>query len=75
MHEILFFFIYVYTDVKLNLKLNAISWDEWVPASRLLKFTEENVRRQQELVKESQAQDRSAKSRSSQKPTKTGTVQ
>jgi mortality factor 4-like protein 1 len=58
--------------MKLNWKLNAISWDEWVPASRLLKFTEENVRKQQELVKESQAQEKSAKSRSSQKPSKTG---
>jgi hypothetical protein len=69
-HEILF--LILYTNMKLNWKLNAISWDEWVPASRLLKFTEENVRKQQELVKESQAQEKSAKSRSSQKPSKTG---
>lgn len=73
MHEILFW--YVDTELKLNSKLNAISWDEWVVASRLLKFTEENVRKQKDLTKDNQAQERSARSRLSQKPSKTGTVQ
>ncbi|XP_078170988.1 MRG family protein isoform X3 [Carex rostrata] len=47
------------------------NWDEWVVASRLLKFTEENVRKQKDLTKDSQAQERSARSRLSQKPSKT----
>ncbi|XP_006652068.1 protein MRG1-like isoform X2 [Oryza brachyantha] len=42
------------------------SWDEWVTNDRLLKLTEENIRKQQELEK-SQSADKSVKSgRSSQ---------
>ncbi|KAM0882542.1 hypothetical protein ACQ4PT_032239 [Festuca glaucescens] len=35
-------------------------WDEWVPSDRLLKYTEENIRKQQELTK-NQAVDKTIK--------------
>ncbi len=40
---------------------NEYSWDEWVTNDRLLKLTDENIRKQQELEK-SQAVDKSVKS-------------
>jgi hypothetical protein len=39
---------------------NGYSWDEWVPSDRLLKYTEENIRKQQELTK-NQAVDKTIK--------------
>ncbi|KAM0882543.1 hypothetical protein ACQ4PT_032239 [Festuca glaucescens] len=36
------------------------NWDEWVPSDRLLKYTEENIRKQQELTK-NQAVDKTIK--------------
>ncbi|KAM0835401.1 hypothetical protein ACQ4PT_062963 [Festuca glaucescens] len=40
--------------------MKAASWDEWVPSDRLLKYTEENIRKQQELTK-NQAVDKTIK--------------
>ncbi|KAM0882545.1 hypothetical protein ACQ4PT_032239 [Festuca glaucescens] len=39
---------------------SGLGWDEWVPSDRLLKYTEENIRKQQELTK-NQAVDKTIK--------------
>lgn len=33
-----------------NYYLNASSWDEWVTAKRILKYNEENLKKQKDLI-------------------------
>lgn len=36
--------------IKSTNQLKSRSWDEWVPCPRVLKFSEENLKKQQELL-------------------------
>jgi hypothetical protein len=45
------FYFLTYTLFSTYSIFNGYSWDEWVPSDRLLKYTEENIRKQQDLMK------------------------
>lgn len=55
------------------LKFTINSWDEWVGMDRLLKFTDENIKRQQALAKKQGADKHPKTGRSSQMKPKSST--
>lgn len=48
--------------ISLNRCFSGDSWDEWVGAERLMKTTEENIRKQQALDKKQGVEPKSARS-------------